>query len=379
MKGMRYKFSISSTLALVLIAAAAFLTAGCSLGSSGNMAFNLRLDGYPAGEGVSGGVSIAHGATGRNLSKNTGLSGTNYGYALFSGVDEGTWTVSVSIQDGDTLLGATEFTVEASPGETTTTTVRGTYSGESMTFGVTSTSTQPVSELEISEFDAFLTFARREGWHGYEPSARGIAFGNFSTVSRATLLCPDGLTASASGRAPLDWLFMNVHNDSLHSGRGNYGEAGNYILEMTDLNEVNVEEADTITLLPTEDFRPVITSHSDGGTVSIGQNITWDFGNSPEVETVAVVVFDESSPETRVYSNYAYAPGLPVSFGPIAAGIAPGPYYSIIVMTFDVRMDSAEFQNFDTYEAWSLPEQAVKHITENISAFAYYEVRVQGS
>jgi hypothetical protein len=373
MTGMRKKILPAGVTALLFIAAGAVSMSGCSL-SSGNMVFNLYLDGYPAGDGVSAGVSIGHGGTGRNLSKNLALSGSNYGYALFSGVDEGTWTVSVSMQDGDTLLGATEFTVDASPGETMTTTVRGTYSGGGMTFGVTTSSTEVTTDLEIYEMDSFLTIQRNPGMSDPEESIRGAAFGNFTAAAWGEFIFPDGFAVSAGTRNLIEGAYMSVQDSYIDVVRRSELLEGNCSLEVTDINGASRAAADTITFVPGTDFIPVITSHTDGGNIIDGAIVSGDLVDYPELETVAIVVFDETTPETTVFSDVAYSPGLAFTFGPLPA-LAAGDY-RVIVITTDIHLDITELDAIDNYEAGGLPIQTAFHAGENINVFAYHEIRV---
>ncbi len=374
MKDMRQKSITSAVFALLILTIGFLSMSGCSLGSSGNLVFNLYLDGYPAGNEVSSGVSIGHGSTGRNLSENIDLSGSNYGYALFSGVDEGTWTVSVSMQDGDALLGATEFSVEVSPGESVTTVVRGTYSGGSMTFGVTTSSTEVTTDLEIYELDSFLTIQRNPGMPDPEESIRGAAFGNFTSAAWGKFTFPDGFTVSAGTKNFLDGAFMSVQDSYIDVVRRTELLEGNCTLEVKDINGVSKAAADTIGFRPDTDFIPVITSHTDEGNIIGGETVSGDLVDYPELETVAIVVFDETTPETTVFSDVAYSPGSAFTFGPLPA-LAAG-YYRVIVITTDIHLELTELNALDNYESGGLPIQTAFHAGENMDVFAYHEIRV---
>lgn len=374
MKSMRQKSIPAAGLTLLLLIIGIFSMSGCSLSSSGNLVFNLYLDGYPAGDGVSSGVSLEHGGTSRNLSKNIGLSGANYGYALFSGVDRGTWTVSISMQDGGILLGATEFTVDAAPGETVTATVRGTYSGGGMTFGISTSSTEVTTDLEIIEMDSFLTIHKETGMIDPEESIRGTAFGNFTSAAWGEFTFPDGFSVSVGTRNLLDGAFMSVQDGYIHVVRRTELLQGNCSLKIEDINGASRAAADTIAFVPGIDFIPVITSHFDGGNIADGATVSGTLGDYPELETVAIVVFDETTPEAPSYTDAAYSPGLAFSFSPVSLPV-PGTY-RVIVITTDIYLDIAELDALDNYEAGALPVQTAFQADENITVFAYHEIRV---
>ncbi len=381
MKKDRRKLSRSSMILFIPgVLFLTFLFVGCSLSPQGNLAFFLELKDYTAGLETELGLRLDNETNGKTLEQTVRFDNSDSGSALFSGTPEGTWTITASILEGENMLGEEQFTVEAVPGDTVTSRITAEYTNGNFDFSVTSSLSQVESSIELTEFETFITAGRNIGMTNLDVGTRSIAYGTFHTVHWVQLAYPEGLNVTAGSKSSFDEVYFNVHTPSVDFFRPGYVETGDYSLTLEDTNGTAVTSYDSIDFLSDPAFTPEITAPpNDDDPLSAGSPVDWISGNAPEVVTVGIILYEETQPEVLIHAEVSYTPQTTSQFIIPAGSIDPSEWYRVIIFTTDARVTENEIGNFESYRAIDLPYQAAKHIDENITIFAYYERRADGT
>lgn len=368
---------------LLFISGIPFLTIlflNCSLSPEGNLAFFVELKDYAAGPETEVELRLDHSSSEKALEQTVRFDNSDSGSAVFSGTFRGIWTVTVSVFEGENILGERQFTVESVPGDTVTSRITAEYTGDSFDFSITSSSSQFEPSIEVTEFETFITAGRRIGMTNLDVGTRSIAYGSFHTASWVQLTYPEGLNVTAGSKSSFDEVHFNVHDASVDFFRPGYVETGDYSLILEDTKGTALTSYDSIDFLSDPTFTPEITAPpNDDDPLSDGSPVDWISGNAPEVVTVGIILYDETQPEVLVHTEVSYSPQTTSQFIIPGGSIDPLEWYRVIIFTTDAMVTEKEIRNFESYRAIDLPYQAAKHVDETITIFAYYERRADGT
>ena len=368
---------IFPVLGIILLTSLLF---GCSSIPKGNLAFLVEITGYTAESGIEVDLRLDHSTHERTLKRSADIGTSELGSILFAGIDEGIWVVSVSVHDGEAFLGEEQFSLRARRGETIASTITAVYTDGTLSFRITSESTENGQSMELEDFETLITAGRRNGMTNLDVGTRSIAFGTFGTASRAELTYPEGLSVTAGSKGTFDEVYFNVHDTSADFFRPGYVETGDYSLILEDTKGTALTSYDSIDFLSDPTFTPEITDPpNDDDFLSDLSPVDWISGHAPEVVTVGIILYKENNPEALVHTEVSYTPQTTSQFIIPGGSIDPGEWYRVIIFTTDCMVTVEEIGNFESYRAIDLPYQAAKYVDGNITIFAYYERRVDGN
>jgi hypothetical protein len=174
---------------------------------------------------------------------------------------------------------------------------------------------------------------------------------------------------------------MSIRNNSTVVYRPDYYEEGVHTLLIQGAGGTEITEIDSMGFISGENFKPEIQNpaHDELIPTGVGYTVDWLFGDAPEVETVAMVVYEEDNPESLVYREISTSPQTTNSFFIPGTTFSVGLYYRIVVFTLDAPIDYSTIDSFESYEFDDLPFQVAKYLNERITGFTYHERRIQGN
>lgn len=389
---------IKRTAPLIAVCAAAavfcILLAGCDLeqsGGSGHITVKMYLEGYPFSENLKSEVIIENQSRDLSFSKTADFSSDFYASAFFPNTDAGTWTVTVRYIDGESSIGDSySYSIEAVIGQTAISTVNGRYADGVLTFTSATDTTELQTSMALNKVEAFIS-AKMQGSGGYVGIEKSLyAFGEFDTLDRVTVEYPDGVISSMESRgfpdSTITWI--SVNDNQITAGRDvnsenitELSESGSYLLTLEDENGSVLRGEDAVNITVSTEFLPQIINPIDGGTVpGIGTwNADWQFGNVPEVRSIAVVIYEQNNGDTPVFTAVIGDPQSIQSVSIPDSACTTGLGYEIIVAAFDTYMTESELNSLKRYHHNDFFRQIAEHLETEISAAALHVVSFTGS
>lgn len=348
------------------------------LPDTGHLVFHAYLESYTKYGGLTLQVDLDSQTRSLHQSKTATFNDENYAYSMFTDMDAGVWEATVQFIDGDTLLGETEpIEIEAIPQNTISTTITGRYSDGSITFTITTESSEVQSTVELDKQETVIVAKMMKSDSEPTVGANIFGWGNFGDVATVSVKYPDGYEVTYGSKNGDRRVYAEIRDDATFSERYDYYESGLYTLKITDTNGAVSTYTDELQVEAEENYLPMITSHSTGQILcEFGDEpIMWDTSLSEEVKSVAVLLVPKADTSQLLWYDVIEDPDTTFQSSAVPSSlvdqVSDGNYYYITVMAFDVMVSEELISSLNNFEYHGLSHELARESEKNLSAITY--------